>query len=185
MKQQRKSLRQSGLTSLGNPRVLTASALLTAISFVLAFLAKSLFGTGVIRVTFECLPVFFGSMVFGPAIGVSIAVAADLLSCLQASMTPNLIVALGAALLGGISGILYRYLPAALSQKMRVFLAVSLSHLVGSVIVKSAGLYLYFGWAILWRIPVYVAIAAAETLLLQHLMANDALMRQIGKVTRI
>jgi len=50
--------------------------------------------------------------------------------------------------------------------------------------VKSVGLYLYFGWAVLWRIPVYAAIIAAETLLLQYLLANDALMRQIGKVTR-
>ena len=181
---QHNSLSKSGLTSLGNPRVLTASALLTAVSLVLAYIAKSIFGTGVIRVTFECLPIFFGSMVFGPTVGVAIAVAADLLSCLMASMTPNLIVTAGAALLGGISGILYRYLPSALSQKVRVFFAVSVSHLVGSIIVKSAGLFLYFGWAVLWRIPVYCAIIAAETLLLQYLMTNDALMRQIGKVTR-
>ncbi len=181
---QHNSLSKSGLTSLGNPRVLTASALLTAVSLVLAYIAKSIFGTGVIRVTFECLPIFFGSMVFGPTVGVAIAVAADLLSCLMASMTPNLIVTAGASLLGGISGILYRYLPSALSRKVRVFAAVSVSHLVGSIIVKSAGLFLYFGWAVLWRIPVYCAIIAAETLLLQYLMTNDALMRQIGKVTR-
>lgn len=84
MKQQRISPHKPKRPSLANPRVLTVAALLTAVSFVLAYLAKSIFGPGVIRVTFECLPVFFGSMVFGPAIGVVIAVAADLLSCLQA-----------------------------------------------------------------------------------------------------
>lgn len=182
MKQRHDSLDNPKRPSLANPRVLTAAALLTAVSFVLAYLAKSIFGPGVIRVTFECLPVFFGSMVFGPAIGVGIAVAADLLSCLQASMTPNLIVAAGAAVLGGLSGILFRYLPSRVKIKTRILLSVTLSHLVGSMLIKSAGLYLYFGWAILWRIPVYLGIAAAETLLLQYLMTSDALMRQIGKV---
>ncbi len=186
MKQQHDSLHKSGLISLGNPRVLTASALLTAVSLVLAYFAKSIFGTGVIRVTFESLPIFFGSMVFGPATGVVIAVATDLLSCLLSPvpMSPNPIITVGAALLGGISGTLYRYLPTATPLKVRVFLAVAVSHLIGSVGVKSVGLYLYFGWAVLWRIPVYAAIIAAETLLLQYLLANDALMRQIGKVTR-
>ena len=184
MKQQPSSPNHSKRPSLANPRVLTAAALLTAVSFVLAYLAKSIFGPGVIRVTFECLPVFFGSMVFGPAIGVGIAVAADLLSCLQASMTPNLIVTVGAAVLGGLSGILFRYLPSQIKRKTRIFLSVALSHFIGSMVIKSVGLYLYFGWAILWRIPVYLGIITAETLLLQYLMTNEALMRQIGKVTR-
>ena len=43
------------ITPLTSVKALTASALLAAASFVLAFIAKSIFGTGFIRITFECL----------------------------------------------------------------------------------------------------------------------------------
>jgi ECF transporter S component (folate family) len=171
-------------TTLRNIRVLTGAALLTAVSFVLAYLAKSIFGTGPIRITLENLPIFFGSILFGPVIGMIIAVGADLLSCLQSGMTPNLIVAVGAALIGSLSGVLYRYVLAKQREGVRLFLTVFLSHLLGSMIVKSFGLYLYFGWAILYRIPIYIGISIIEALLLRYLTGSQSLMRQIGKVTK-
>ena len=94
-------------------RVLTAAALLAATSVVLAFFAKSIFGPSPIRITFECLPIFFGSLFLGPSIGAVIAVGADLLSCFLSGMAPNLIITLGAALIGLVAGLVYRYLPLA------------------------------------------------------------------------
>ena len=174
----------TGRTTLKNIRVLTCTALLTAVSFVLALLAKSIFATGPIRITLENLPIIFGSILFGPVIGMVIAVGADLLSCFQSAMTPNLIVMIGAALIGLLSGILYRYVFVKQKDGLRLFLTVFLSHILGSMIVKSFGLYLYFGWAVLYRIPIYIGISIVESLLLRYLTGSQSLMRQIGKVTK-
>ncbi len=183
MKQQHKqSYHGRRITALGSVKALTASALLAAASFLLAYIAKSIFGTGYIRITVECLPIFLGSFLFGPLAGGLIAVSADLLSCLQAGMTPNLIVAAGAALIGVMGGFLYRFPLRSQKQRFRVILTVFLSHAVGSMLIKSYGLFLYFGWAVLWRIPVYVGIAAVESLVLVALTENKPLMRQIEKV---
>lgn len=165
-------------------RLLTSAALLASVSVVLAFLAKSIFGTSPIRITFESLPIFFGSMLFGPAVGALIAVSADLLSCFLSGMVPNPVITVGAALIGLIAGVLYRYLLPSRFPKLRVFLAVMSAHIFGSMIVKSLGLYVFYGWAILYRIPIYLATAVIESLILIYLTANEGLMRQIGKVTK-
>jgi hypothetical protein len=52
------------------------------------------------------------------------------------------------------------------------------------MIIKSYGLYLYFGWAVLWRIPIYLGIAAVEAIILMVLTENKPLMRQIEKVVK-
>lgn len=163
--------------------LLTSAALLASVSVVLAFLAKSIFGTSPIRVTFESLPIFLGSMLFGPTTGILIAVSADLLSCLLSGMAPNPIITVGAALIGLIAGVLYRYLLPSRFPKLRVFFSVMSAHVFGSMIVKSIGLYIFYGWAILYRIPVYLVTAVIESLILIYLTANEALMRQIGKDT--
>ncbi len=185
MKQQ-KDVRPSkrGITALGSVKALSASALLAAASFVLAYIAKSIFGTGFIRITFECLPIFLGSFLFGPVAGGLIAVTADLLSCLQAGMTPNPVVAVGAVLIGLLSGLIYRYLLSQKHQRLRVAVSVFTAHAIGSMVIKSYGLFLYFGWAVLWRIPIYLGIAAVETVLLILLTENKPLMRQIEKVVK-
>lgn len=164
-------------------RVLTSAALLASTSVVLAFLAKSIFGTGPIRITFESLPIFFGSFLFGPAIGGIIAVGADLLSCFLSGMAPNPIITVGAALIGLIAGLLYRYLLRGKPAAVGIFFTVLAAHFVGSMTVKSIGLYVFYGWAVLYRIPIYLVIAILESIVLIYLLNNKSLMRQIGKVT--
>ncbi len=168
-------------SDLRNPRVLTAAALMAAVSLVLAFLAKSLFGTGPLRVTFENLPILLGSLLFGPAVGALIAVCADLLSCLIAGMAPNLIITAGAAAVGFVSGVFFRYLMPESHPRLRLIVSVAAGHLVGSVLIKSIGLYVYYGPAVFWRIPLYAAIAAAESLLMILLFENGAFLKQIEK----
>ncbi|MDD5916895.1 MAG: folate family ECF transporter S component [Clostridiales bacterium] len=168
-------------------RVLSFAAMLAAISVVLSFIAKAVFPTGFIRVTFENLPVFLGSFFFGPCVGAFIAVAADLLSCLASGMAPNPIITLGAALIGAVSGVVYHYLPWRENggNSLRTVLSVLAGHLIGSMAVKSAGLFILFGWAVLYRIPLYAAIAAAESFVLVYLMRNKAFSGQIvDKVMR-
>lgn len=163
-------------------RILTTAALLTATSVVLAFFAKMLFPTGAIRITFEALPIFFGSFIFGPVVGVMIAVASDFLSCLLSGMAPNLIITLGAAVTAFLSGNLYCYSLPRKMGKWRIVASVFPAHILGSMVLKSVGLYLYYGWAILYRIPVYLGIALIESLLLIYLLNHNGINRQIRKV---
>ena len=167
--------------SLKNPRVLTLAALLAAVSLALAFGAKALFGTGPIRVTVENLPIFLGAFLFGPVIGFSIAVGADLLSCLITGMAPNPIITAGAAAVGLISGLIFRLLPERVSLKLRVVLGVAAGHLIGSMALKSIGLYPFYGIVVLWRIPLYLAVGAAEALILILLLEKTAFQNEIRR----
>ena len=88
----------------GNLRVLCFAAMLCAMSVVLGYVAKLIFGTAPYRITFENLPIIFGGISFGPLVGAMIAVAADLCSCLFASQGPNPLILVGSFSVGLVSG---------------------------------------------------------------------------------
>ncbi len=161
-------------------RVLTLSAMMAAMSVVLAYLAKLIFGTGPLRVTFENLPIIFSGMAFGPVVGAAVAVVADLSSCLMAGQTPFPLITVAAASVGVVSGVLGRWV-----LRSRRFWAVLLvecsAQLVGSVILKTIALYTFgYHWALLvWRLPVYVGIAAVEAFLLFALWHNKQIARHL------
>ena len=136
-----------------------------ALSVALAYLAKGIFSTGPLRVTFENLPVFVISFAYGPLWGVLCAVTADLLSCLMAGMTPLWLVTVGSALVAFTSGVIYRYLTLKLKSVVRFGIPVFAGHAVGSMLVKSIALSRWYGDIVFWRIPIYLLIAAAETFL--------------------
>lgn len=163
-------------------RILTVSALLTAASVVLAVIAKMLFPTGAIRITLEALPIFFGAFTFGPAMGTLIAVAADFISCLLSGMAPNLIITIGAAVTAFLAGNLYCYSLPRKMGKWRVFASVFPAHILGSMIVKSVGLFLFYGWAVLYRVPVYAVTALVESFILIYLLNHKGVNRQLRKV---
>jgi hypothetical protein len=54
----------------------------------------------------------------------------------------------------------------------RIVASVAAAHLVGSVIVKSIGLFVYYDWMVLWRVPTYAVIATIEALLLCLMYKN-------------
>ena len=66
------------LRVFGSVRVLCLSAMLCAMSYVLAYLAKMIFGLGPVRFTLENLPIIFGGVSFGPFVGAMIAAAAHI-----------------------------------------------------------------------------------------------------------
>ena len=53
------------------------------------------------------------------------------------------------------------------------------AHVIGSMIVKSVGLFAFYGWAVLWRVPVYLVIAPLEILLICLMYRNHAVRRLI------
>lgn len=161
-----------------------ASTRLAAASLVLAFLAKSIFGTGPLRLTFENLPVFLAGFIFGPTVGAATALCADLVSCIITGMPPLPLVTLGAAAVGAVGGTVFRYILPGADIRISVPAAVLSGHIVGSMIIKSIGLYAWFGNAVYLRIPVYIGIAAAESVLLVLLLRNRTFMAQVGKVVK-
>lgn len=151
-----------------NVKNLTLAAMLTAISVVIGIFCKNFlnFGNGLFRITFENLPILLSGFLFGPVIGGMVGLASDLISYLLSNQVypPNLIVSLGAVIIGVLSGLLFR-LPIK-SRTGRIVLSTSVSHLIGSVVIKSIGLYQYYGVLVLWRIPIYFVIATVEAVLL-------------------
>ena len=165
-------------------RTLTVAAMLTAVSVIIGIFCKNLlnFGNGLFRITFENLPVILSGLLFGPLVGGLVGVATDLISYLLSTQIypPNLIVTAGAFLIGFVSGALAR-LPIK-NTPVRILLSASVAHLIGSVLVKSIGLYQYYGILVLWRIPVYFAITLVESLLLCILYRRKSFQRLIGNI---
>ena len=178
-------------TLFASVRSLTLAAMLTAMSVVIGIFCKSFldFG-GVIRITFENLPIILSGILFGPITGGLVGASTDLISYFLSSQAypPNLIVTLGAAAIGFTSGLVSKYIIKSPSYK-QIILSSAVAHVIGSMIIKSIGLYVYFGhvftvYAILWRIPLYLAIAPTEIMLICLLYKNTAL-RKILDTARI
>ncbi len=159
---------------LSNVKVLTTSAMLTALSIVIGIFCKTFlnFGTGLFRITFENFPIILSGIMFGPWIGAVVGAATDVISFVLSTQTFAIspIVTLGAALVGLVSGAVF-HKGSNVSTKRIVF-SVFLAHLVGSVIVKSVGLFVYYGFLVIWRLPLYAIIATLEAIVISVMLKN-------------
>ncbi len=127
-------------------------ALLVAFSVVIGWVCKTYLTFGAIRITFENIPIILSGLLFGPWIGALVGIMADAVSCIT-SPNPalNPIISTGAALIGIIPGIISR----CFIKKHRtacVFASVFISHMLGSMLIKSIGLHVFWGYGIevLW-----------------------------------
>ena len=161
-------------------------AFLAALSIVLGkYLA---FPVGpILRFSFENLPVIMGGMLFGPVAGLLIGIVADLVGCVLVGYTINPIVTAGAAAIGLCSGVLYRVC-ARLSGLVRVLISVIVSHLIGSVLIKTWGLAAFYempcALLLLWRALNYAVVGAAECALLYYLLSARAISSRIVRLKR-
>lgn len=162
-------------------------AMMVAISIILGkYLALSL--GEVLRFSLENLSVIFSGIVFGPLAGVLVAVTADLVGCVMVGYTVNPLVTLGAAVIGLVSGfapvLLKKY--TAISGTGIVIITVVLSHLCGSVLIKTFGLAVFYDMPIfilmLWRLLNYTIVSVAESLILCVLFKREKVIRQIEKI---
>lgn len=157
---------------LKNVYVLVYAAMLSAISVVIGIFCKNFlnFGNGLFRITFENFPIILSGVAFGPVAGACVGAVSDIVSYMLStqSFAISPIVTLGAVSVGAVSGIMSRYVIKR-EGKLRMILSVAAAHLIGSVIIKSIGLFVYYEWLVLWRIPTYVIIASLECWLLCHL----------------
>ena len=169
--------------------ILVSSAFLAAISIVCGkYLAIPL--GNVMRFSFENLPIILAGMIFGPIVGAVVGTVADLIGCVLVGYTINPVVTAGAALIGAVSGLSYLLLnkAKALPFWLKITLTVTLSHLIGSVIVKTVGLAAFYSipiWALmLWRVLNYLIVGTLEGLILAYLLKNKMVTAQINSILR-
>ena len=148
---------------------LVFSALMVAVCVVIGWICKSFFTFGTIRITFDNFPLIFVGILLGPVWGALTGIASDVVSCFMSGYEINPIITVGAASIGFVSGVVSRYIIK--GRKFPSVLAITLlSHSVGSVIIKSVGLWtIYrtpFYAVILPRIPLYIVIPLVESYLI-------------------
>ena len=186
-KMQHSSDRAGGIALFGNLRVMVVAALLAALSIVLGkYLAINLSET--VRISFENLSIILAGLLFGPIIGGATGAVADLVGCLLVGYAINPIITAGAVLIGVISGAVGRAVAAHGAEQLgtwRIYLPVCAAHIVGSMIVKTVGMMVYYGTpaAIFCvRVPLYFAIALLEGYLLMLLFRSKTFVGELNRM---
>ena len=64
---------------------------------------------------------------------------------------------------------------------LQIIVSGSVAHVIGSMIIKPIGLFQFYQWAVLFRIPLYLVIAPIEILILCLLYRSSAFRRVIDK----
>ncbi|MBQ8927816.1 MAG: folate family ECF transporter S component [Oscillospiraceae bacterium] len=173
------------LRLFGNLRVLIIASLLIAMSIVFGKLLA--FNIGPLRISFENLPLLMAGMFFGPLVGLVVGAAADLIGCMIVGYSINPIITLGAAAIGLVSGLVFR-LPVHKNRDVRLVIAVFSAHILGSMVIKSVGLMVGYGYTIesvALRIPLYIGISIIESAVLFCLLRNKAFSSEIERVRRL
>ena len=159
----------------GSIKIMTMAAMLTAMSVVIGIFCKSLlnFGGGLFRITFENLPILMSGIMFGPIVGGIVGAATDIISYLLSNQAYpiNLIVPLGATSVGFVSGLFSKYVFKKRGFS-RIIFSSAFAHIVGSMIIKPIGLFQFYQWAVLWRVPMYLVIAPIEILIICLMYKN-------------
>lgn len=157
--------------------------ILAALSIVfgklLAFNIGELF-----RISLENLPIILGGIFLGPIYGMIVGMVADLVGCLIVGYTVNPLITLGAMAVGLVSGLVAKILPR--DKRGRAFLSVFLAHLIGSVLIKSAGLAWFYGTDYLtllgYRCINYAAIVAIECTIIYILIKNSSISAMLERL---
>lgn len=186
-----KAARARHTATLRHTKRLTVAALLSALSFLLGLLAKTLQGSNPLRFTLEGLPIVLSGAILGPFYGAAVGIVADLASCLMSGMTPLPLITLGSALVGLTPGLLSRPFmrgerPLATPPRFPLLLLLEgCAHTVGSLLVKSCALAGLFGMSyptmLVLRLPIYCGVVALESTLLYLLLRSPAVRREIER----
>ena len=142
-------------------RTLTAMALLIAMSIVFSRVLS--ISTGFVR--------------FGPWAGFVVGMVADIIGSVLAGYAINPLITLGAASIGLVGGLGWQKL-SHLRTGTRLWCSVLAAHFVGSMVINSLALHIFYGyaWAVLIaRIPNALVRTAVNTVLLRILLENRAL----------
>lgn len=164
-------------------RTLTMLALLTAMSIIFARVLTV--STGFLRFNLGALPTHLAAVWFGPAGGFAVGAVADLIGGTLSGYSINPLITLGAGSVGLVSGLLFQKL-SSLRLGLRLQISILAGHLVGSVVINSLALRIFYGyqWPVLAaRIPNAIVLSAVNTVLVRILLENKALAAMIKAKT--
>ena len=167
MSAERQTAKTGTRSSFGSIQVLIMMALFIALSIVLGKQLSLMAG-----------------IFFGPLAGLTVGACADLIGCLLVGYAINPIITAGAASVGFISGLVYKNCFRT-KPKLRLAASVGAAHVIGSMILKSIGLRIYFGYPlqmVALRVPLYIVIGCAEGYIIYLLLRNKAFGRQLERM---
>ena len=167
-----------------SPYPLVFSALLVAMSVsgkVYSFNIGEAF-----RISYENLPVILSGIAFGPLVGFLVGVVSDLCGCLAMCFAVNPIITLGCGSLGAVAG-LVAILSRSRFGKLTLLCSDVAAHVIGSLIIKTVGIAVYYGAEkgflilLLSRILNYIPIIILEVLILFCLFSNKYIKKELGR----
>ena len=166
-------------------RMIVLIGLLAAMSIVFGKLLAINIGNS-IRISFENLPILMAGIFLGGPAGFLTGVLADVIGCLIVGYSINPIITLAAGSIGLIAGLMYRV---QVKQKLpvRVYDSVMTAHVIGSMLLKSAGLMLFYHTPLAGvapRVPLYICIGVAESTIILLLLKNKAFAAQIERLNQ-
>ncbi len=168
----------------GNLKVWVCASIFVAMSIVLGKFVP-LINLDFLRFSLENLPILMAGIAFGPIVGATVGLMADLIGCLLVGYQINPLVMLGAVIVGGASGLVSHFLVKKFSA-FQVALSVAAAHILGSVLVKSVGLAAFYDMPLyllmLIRLLNYAILGVAEFFLIYILMKNKGISSQITKL---
>jgi len=136
------------------------------------------------RFSLENLPILLSALYFGPLAGAIVGAVADLVGCLLVGYAINPVITFGAISIGLVCGWVGKHFKK--HNFLRIAVSVSSAHLIGSVLIKTVGLYLYYGSPLLatavWRLAVYACTGLAELIILFLLSKNQAFEKQMNRI---
>lgn len=164
---------------------LTISAMFIAMSVVIGIFCKSLmnFAGGLLRITFENLPILLAGIALGPATGAVVGLSADLIGYMFSGQAYPLdpLVTLASALVGIIAGVVSKYIIKKRGS-LQVIVSGAAAHIISSMIIKSVALYKFYGWAVLVRIPIYAVVGCLEIMLICLLFKQHGFSKLIEEI---
>ena len=140
-------------TSRTSVRTLVMLALLVAMSIVFSRVLS--ISTGFVRFNLGSLPVLLAALLFGPGAGFAVGAVADIIGGVLAGYAINPLITLGAGAIGLVAGYAWQKLPD-YRTGLRLSISVLLGHFVGSMVINSLALRIFYGYAwsvLLARIP--------------------------------
>lgn len=169
-----------------NLKITVILAMLAAISIICGkYLAIR--GGDVMRFSLENMPIIFAGIAFGPVAGAIVGVIADLIGCLMVAYPINPLVTVGAAVIGAVSGIVPMLLKKInLKERWITVITVAAAHLLGSVVIKTFGLAVYYDMPffvlMLWRALNYLIVGSLDGAVVYLLMRNKGIKMQIKEL---
>ena len=164
-------------------RVLVFASILCALTVILAQYASIKIGSSH-RIGFGSLPILLAGCFFGPIVGMAVGLVGDLVGCAMfyglGSLVP--LVTLGCVAEGFLAGLLRGKL-----SRLSLITSAFVPHIVGSMFLKSLGLWLYYKTpfdVLIWRVPVVIAESALMAVVLVLIVGNPAIQKAVKRLMK-